>query len=566
MRREVFASLFLLLAALGAKSCYASQYATAATCESLSRLTLPHAKITRAQTIKDGSFTVPGGSSKLDHLPPFCRVAITSSPTVDSLVHIEVWIPLGKAWNGRYLQSGCAGFCGIELYSSLAFSVRRGYAGAITDDGDANRSSGPGAPSFADGSFALKHPQKVLDYGYRALKETTDDAKMVLAALRRGEPRYSYFMGCSDGGREALMEAQRFPDDFDGIIVGAPANNWTHQMAGMLGNEQALLDKPASYLPQSALPILSKAVLAQCGKHDTGAPGDAFLSDPEDCDFDPSVIQCAPGQKPDSCLTPAQIEAVRAIYKGPHDPRTGSPITPGFVPTGSEDATWPLWVVGASREADLHPNGPPGSLQFYYANRYFADFVYKDPQKFNFRAINLGEAIAKAEAGPGAVIDSTKPDLRPFEVHGGKIIQYHGWADPVLTPWTSVDYYHRVNALLYGQAPSRNSGSYRQIQSFYRLFMVPGMSHCWGGPGPNVFGGWGNPADPPSIDAKHDILTALDRWVEHGAAPEELIATHYVGDDRAKGIQFQRPLCVYPQVAHYKGHGSPSKARSFTCR
>jgi hypothetical protein len=548
---------------------------TAAGCESLSALVLPHARITQAQAVTGGSFTPRGLPAKFEDLPPFCRVAISSSPTADSLILIEVWIPLGKAWNGRYLQSGCGGFCGQPNYQSLAFSIRRGYAGAATDDG--SQIVEPKAASsyvpLSNGSFALRHPEKVIDFDYRALKETTEDAKRIIAAFRPNGPRYSYFMGCSDGGREALMEAQRFPDDFNGIIVGAPANDWTHQLAGQLANEQALLDQPASYVPLAKLPILSKAVLARCRSHDTGAPGDDFLSDPEACDFHPAAIQCAPSQNPDTCLTPAQVAAVAAVYGGPRDARSSKPITAGFPPTGSEDASWPIWLIGASREADLNTsrvtptlasfmNHSAGALEFFYANHYFENFVYKDPQTFDFRTVDIREAIAKSEEGAGRMIDATNPNLRPFEMHGGKIIQYHGWADPVLTPWTSVNYYNRVNAFMYGESPSRTPGKYEQIKSFYRLFMVPGMAHCAYGPGANAFGRHGN---SPVTDAKHDILTALNRWVEHGVAPKKIIATHYFDNDPAKRIQFQRPLCPYPQFAQYNGHGNPADASSFTC-
>lgn len=562
--KRICAVAILLLAA-----CTANEYATAATCQSLAMLRLPHAKVTQAQAITGRSFALAGSAAKFSDLPAFCRVAITSSPTSDSLIHIEVWIPLGKAWNGKFLQSGCGGFCGTVGYGALVSSVRRGYAGAVTDDGN----QAPPGTATSDGSFALGHPEKVIDFGYRALKETTDDAKRVIVAFRRHQPARSYFMGCSDGGREALMEAQRFPNDFNGIIVGAPANNWTHMFAGMVANEQALLTKPASYVPISKLAMLSKAVFAQCRARDTGAPGDAFLTDPESCHFDPTAIQCSAGQNPDTCLTAPQVEAVKAIYDGPRDPRTGRVITPGFAATGNEDVTWPLWVVGASREVDINNSAAPPSLpliltpakaalQYFFGNQYFADLVYKNP-KFDFRTFDVSAAVAKGEEGPGKAIDSTNPDLRAFEMHGGKMIQYHGWADPVLTPWTSVDYYKRVRAVMSEMSSGHTPGSFRDIQSFYRLFMVPGMAHCTGGPGPDVFGGYGN---SPVIDAKHDILIALDRWVEQGVPPTEIVATHYVDDDPAKGVQFQRPLCPYPQVAHYEGGGKPSDASSFICR
>jgi hypothetical protein len=290
--------------------------ASAATCESLTTLKLPHAGVTYAQPITGGIFAPPGDTAPLSGLPAFCQVAVRSSPTPDSLINIELWIPLGRAWNGKYLQQGCGGFCGTVGRQSLADAIRRGYAGAATDDGN----QVPVGASTSDGFFALAHPEKITDFGYRALKETTDTAKAIIKAFGGQAPQRSYFSGCSDGGREAPMEAQRFSEDFDGIVVGAPANNWTRMVAGMVANEQALLTEPASYLPPAKLPILSKAVLAKCRKHDSGAPGDAFLTDPQSCDFDPITIQCAKDQDPNTCLTPAQVKVVRVIYSGPHDP------------------------------------------------------------------------------------------------------------------------------------------------------------------------------------------------------------------------------------------------------
>src|SRR5438552_8805079 len=197
--------------------------AAAQTCESVAAIALPHATVTAAQSITSSSFTPPGSTIALTGLPPFCRVAVTSTPTSDSIIKLEVWIPLGAGWNGKYQQLGCGGFCGSIGYGGLATAVQRGYASAATDDG---------SQALGSGSFALGHPEKIVDFGYRALKETTDKAKAVIAAFTGQPPHHSYFAGCSDGGREALMEAQRYPEDFDGIIVGAPANAWTHLFAG----------------------------------------------------------------------------------------------------------------------------------------------------------------------------------------------------------------------------------------------------------------------------------------------------------------------------------------------
>lgn len=528
--------------------------AAAGTCASLAGLALPHATVTAAQSVTGGSFTPPGSTTPLTGLPDFCRVAVTSTPTSDSIINIEVWIPTDGSFNGKYEQLGCGGFCGSIGYSGLATAIRRGYAGAATDDG---------SQAGGLGTFALGHPEKIIDFGYRALKETTDKAKAIITALIGDQPSRSYFAGCSDGGREALMEAQRFPDDFDGIIVGSPANAWTHLFAGFIWNEQALLDDPASYIPPSLLPVLSKAALAQCAAEDGGIGTDPFLNDPRDCHFDPTKVQCKAGQDPGTCLSAAQVTAVKKIYDGPHDPRSGKLIFPGYEPgTEANPANWPAWIVGASRAADLSNSLAQGqALQQFFGNSFFADFVFQNPN-FDFRSFNFTSDVALADHGVGRIVNSIDPDLGPFKRHGGKMIHYVGWADSAIAPMNSVNYYNEVDDTLFGRGHHRGHDDSRSIQGFYRLFMVPGMAHCGGGDGPNAFG---NGVDGPVVDAEHDLLQALDRWVEQGVAPDKIIATKYVNNNPASGIAFQRPLCPYPQVARYKGFGDTTSADSFVC-
>jgi feruloyl esterase len=531
--------------------------AAATTCVSLAGLLLPHTTVTTAQSITGGSFTPPGSTTPLTGLPSFCRVGVTSTPTSDSLIKMEVWIPLGTSWNGKYEQLGCGGYCGSIGYSGLAEAIRRGYASAATDDGNPNG----GLPTFV-----LGHPERIVDFGYRALKETTDKAKAIIAAFVGQGPNRSYFAGCSDGGREALMEAQRFPDDFDGIIVGSPANDWTELFAGFVWNEQALLKDPASYIPPSQLHILSTAALAQCARQDGGVATDPFLNDPRDCDFDPGVVQCTAGQDPSTCLSAAQVKAARKIYSGPHDPRTGELIFPGYEP-GSEanPSNWPAWITGTSSAADLA--GSAGNLvagqalQEFFGNGFFADFVFQNPN-FDFRTLNFTTNVARADNGVGEIINSIDPDLRPFKGHGGKMIHYVGWADSAIAPMNSVNYYNKVREVLRGEARGdRDGGSLEEIQEFYRLFMAPGMAHCGGGDGPNVFG---NGVNAPVVDADHDLLKALERWVEQDVAPHEIIGTHYVNNNPASGVQFKRPLCPFPQVAAFRV-GDTTNANSFEC-
>jgi Tannase and feruloyl esterase len=540
----------------------AAAVSAATTCEGLISLSLSHGQITAAQTITGGTFNTPPGCAtgstgctSNTGLPQFCRVAGTATPTTDSIINFEVWIPTDSSFNGNYEQLGCGGFCGSITYSGLANAIRRGYAAAATDDG---------SQAGGLGTFALGHPEKIIDYAYRALKETTDKSKTIMTALTGQRPQRSYFNGCSKGGHEALMEAQRYPDDFDGIIVGSPANFITHLLTGFVWNEQALLDDPASYIPPSLLPVLSKAALAHCVGQDGGVKTDAFLNDPRDCHFDPATVQCAAGQDPTTCLSAAQVRAARQIYRGPHDPATGELIFPGYEPGSEANASnWPAWIVGPSRAADLSNDRTQGQAsQEFFGNGFFGNFVFQDPN-WDFRTLNFTTDLALADEDFAPILNSTDPDLRPLRKHDAKVIHYVGWADSAIAPINSVNYYNSVRAELAGVEPrGRRSNKWEEIQEFYRLFMVPGMAHCSGGDGPNAFGNGTN--NGPVIDADHDLLQALDRWVEQGVAPERIIATHYVNNTPASGVQFQRPLCPFPQVARYTV-GDPNNADSFKC-
>ena len=554
-------SILVMTVSLGAVFLCARGVSAANTCERLINLSLPQGQVTAAQTITGGTFNTPpgcttgsAGCTTNTGLPQFCRVAGTATPTSDSIINFEVWIPTDSSFNGKYEQLGCGGFCGSISYSGLANALTRGYAAAATDDG---------SQAGGQATFALGHPEKIIDFGYRALKETTDKSKTIITALVGQGPQRSYFNGCSDGGREALMEAQRYPDDFDGIIVGSPANFWTHLLFVAVWNEQALLDDPESYIPPSLLPALSKAALAQCVGQDGGVKTDLFLNDPRDCHFDPATVQCAAGQDPSTCLSSAQVTAARKIYRGAHNPVTGELIFPGYEP-GSESnpSNWRAWITGASRDADLSGSLAQGeALALFFGEGFFADFVFQNPN-FDFRTLNFTTDVTLTDEDLAAILNSTDPDLRPLRAHGGKIIHYVGWADAAISPINSVNYYNSVRAELAGVEPGRRHGDrWEEIQEFYRLFMVPGMAHCGGGDGPNAFG---NGVNGPVIDADHDLLKALEHWVEGGVAPERIIATHYVNNNPTSGIQFQRPLCPFPQVARYTV-GDPTNADNFRC-
>src|SRR5215469_4713048 len=466
---------------------------TESACAKLKAVKLAHVTITIAAAVPAGPFTIPikGANPPSIDLPAFCRVQGVLKPTSDSEINFEVWMPL-SAWNGKFEQLGNGGFAGHIAYGSMATELQLGYATASTDDGHEG--------SVLDASWAVGHPEKVVDYGYRAVHETSGSAKEFIREFYGTKPSYSYFNGCSNGGREALMEAQRFPKDFNGIIAGAPANFFTHLMAGFLWNEQALRATPESFIPAEKLRAVQLKALAACHAQDGVNYG--FLEDPRICHFDPLVLQCKNENRPD-CLTEPQLETVRKIYAGPHDPGTGKLIFPGYGP-GTDPGTWPAWMIGET---------PGSSVQAILGKQFFGYIVFEDP-RWNISSFNLVADTRAADSKLGPIIDSVNPDLRKFKAQGGKLIQYQGWADPAISPLNGVHYYESV---------VEKMGRLEQTQDFYRLFMVPGMEHCAGGPGPNTIRRGPHPDSLPA-DPQDDVLNVLVQWVEHGVAPQEIVA------------------------------------------
>ena len=507
--------------------------AAQAPCEELAKLKLASAAISSATLVPAGTFkppSFPGAPPLSLPLPAFCRVAGVATPTSDSDIRFEVWLPI-SGWNGKFNQVGNGGFAGSIPLGAMAGPLLRGYATAGTDDGH--------EASVTDASWAVGHPEKLIDFAYRAVHETSVQAKAIIRAFYGKDPADSYFVGCSDGGREALMEAQRYPNDFIGIVAGAPANYWTHLLATAVWVEQAVHSDPASGLPPAKLAILQKAVVASCDRLD-GVP-DGILENPNFCRFDPATVQCKAGDGPD-CLTAAQVRAAKKIYDGPRNPRTRQRVFPGFAP-GAEaiPVNWPLWLTGNGPD----PGQPP--LAWLFGNSFFGSIIFDDP-KWDFRSLNFDSHIKFADDKAG-FIGSTNPDLAPFKARGGKLIQYHGWGDAAIPPQSSIDYFKSVQGRLKGNTAG-----------FYRLFMVPGLSHCSGGIGAIEFG----QAPSPNAGAAHDYLAALDRWVKNGIAPDSFIATGAVPGDPAK-TKMTHLLCPYPQQARYKGSGDIHDASNFVC-
>jgi feruloyl esterase len=481
-----------------------------ASCESLAKLGLANTEIIAAQVVGAGEFTPPAGRGPMPpnapsfkELPSFCRVQATSRPSGDSEIKIEVWLPV-SGWNGKFQAVGNGGWNGAISYGPLGTAVRRGYAAASTDTGHAGASA----------SFALGHPEKLTDFAYRAVHEMTIASKAIIANFYGNSPKYSYWNGCSTGGRQGLKEAQRFPGDFDGVIAGAPANFQTHLHVWSVAVAQAVHKEPGSYIPPEKYPIIHKAALEACDALD--GLKDGLIQDPTRCHFDPKVLQCA-GDDSSACLTAAQVEAARAIYAPVKNSRTGEEIFPSMEP-GSELR----WGALAGPKA-----APVATDTFTYV-------VYKDPS-WDWRTMNLDSDVALADKIDNGLINATDPSLQPFFAHQGKLILYHGWSDQLIAPGNTVNYYNSVVKRL---------GAPKTADSI-RLFMIPGMAHCGGGEGPNTF----------------DMVSALEQWVEQGRAPEQIAASH-----RQNGtVDRTRPLCRYPQVARYKGSGSIDDAANFIC-
>ena len=503
--------------------------AAAVTCESLLSVKLPDTTLTVAESVTGGKFTPPYGN-RLDDVPAFCRVAGVIKPTADSYIRFEVWMP-SSGWNDRYLGVGNGGFAGAIDYRALGGNLKRGYATAATDTG--HEADG------TDASWAFHHPEKIADFGYRGLHLTTENAKTLIRAFYTRPQQHAYFDSCSDGGREALMEAQRFPEDFDGILAGAPANAWTRLLSNGVALANAVYAKPDAYISSFKVPAIQAAALAACDAHD--GVKDGILNDPVNCRFDPSVLLCK-GAESRTCLTAPQIESLKMIYAGGRSAK-GELIFPGLMP-GAEDGPngWGSWLMGRA---------PGQSAIGAFVDDYFRYMVFDNPTWSSLSG-NVDAAVHTAEEKTAHVLNATDPNLNPFASRGGKLILYHGWNDPAIAPLNTVNYYRAV----------QNAMGAQKAGNAVRLYMVPGMQHCIGGPGATWLGQLGTTT---ARGDKHGIYDALERWVEKDTAPGQIFATKYVEDNPAKGVQLTRPLCPYPQIARYKGAGDTSDAASFTC-
>ena len=437
-------------------------------------------------------------------------------------------------WNERFIGVGNGGFAGAIGYSSLVQAVENGYAAASTDTG--HHAGG------TDATWATDHPEKLIDFGWRAVHLTAVTSKALTAAFYGAAPRHSYFESCSNGGRQGLMEAQRFPEDYDGIIAGAPAYDWTRLFTDFVWNAQAL-SAPGAMIPAAKTPAIARAVLAQCDAQDGLADG--LVSDPRQCRFDPERLKCAEKDS-DRCLTAPQITALRAIYQGPHDSK-GRQIYFGF-PPGGETAPgspgWDAWIFGAA---------PGASIQNAFGSN-FVKYMVGAPAGWTPADFNFDRDFAPLEAKTAATFNATNPDLSRFAARGGKLILFHGWSDAAIPAPGTVDYRNKVVARM-GE---------KQAGAFMRLFVVPGMHHCAGGTGPSDFGQSSVPA--PGDGPATSLAAALEVWVEQGRAPEQVIARQspQFGAPKVQPVRTGL-ICAYPKRAMLKSGANPQVAESYAC-
>jgi feruloyl esterase len=498
--------------------------AEAATCESLRSFQIAQTTITSVEVVAAGPFVQPGrggpggqtpagqgrggpatpagrgalggrGRGQTPLLPAHCRVTMVLKPSADSHINVELWMP-AEDWNGKFLAVGNGGFAGaIQGYGDMQTALRLGYATAGTDTGH-SAEDGP------VGMFGLGHPEKIVDFAYRAVHEMTVKSKQVIQAFYDRTPQYSYFKGCSTGGRQAVMSAQRYPADFDGIIAGALANRHVHMHTAGLARQVELARNPDRALPQEQARLVNDAVMNAC---DTMKEG--FLNNPRACRVDFSSLACK-GTDGANCLTAAQLQTVQAYYGG--------------VKNGRGELVFSGQALGNPIPA--LPSAAPAQV-----TDTVRIWAFQNPD-YDWRSFDLDRDLPFIDQKVGFV-DAVDPDLGAFKARGGKLFLYAGWGDTAITPENTVLYYESVL-----EEMGRDQGDW------LRLFMIPGMGHCGGGPGPNTF----------------DAIGTLEAWREQGVAPARITA--------ANGqATLTRPVCPYPEYATYNGRGNVKDAATWSC-
>jgi feruloyl esterase len=490
-------------------SAAASSATTSAGCEALAALALPQAKITKAQFVAAGALSIPNASGRgagmYAQLPALCRIAAVLTPSADSHIQMEIWLP-AENWNGKFLAVGNGGWAGTISFDAMATGLRRGYATASNDTGH----SDPGA------QFALSN-DKLIDFAYRAMHEMTVHSKTIVGTYYRRPPQLSYYQGCSTGGRQGMMAAQRYPEDFDAIVAGAPVYNMVHLNVSQTALQVHMLKNPDRIIPQNKMTLVANAAVAACDGND--GIKDNIINDPRSCRFDPGVLACKAGDAAD-CLTPEQVESARQFYL-PVKATSGGVVYPGRSPG-----------VESGYAARIPVPGKPMNPLWSDMPR----FVGHRDANWDVMTFDLDKDLALALKN-ASFVEASNPDLSKFKARGGKLLLWHGWADPGPAPENTINYYTQAAKTVGGGAPD----------DWMRLFLMPGVAHCGGGVGPD----------------QADFLGAMERWREQGVAPGQITASRNAG--RSGLTPMTRPLCPFPQVAKYKGTGSTDEAGNFSC-
>jgi feruloyl esterase len=520
-------TIFVALSAIAASYASIAAGQTPAACDAghFAALKLDKAVVTTANVVPAGAFTPAGATAALPNLPSFCLVAGEAMPSADSLIKFEVWVPQGAAWNGKLVVTGNGGYSPALSYGDMAYAMRQGYA-AIGGD------TGHQVADVNDMKWAVGHPEKIIDWGTRSINAITVPAKRIVAHLRGKDATRAYYYGCSTGGHQAYAEVQKYPQDFDGVIAGAPGNNRVALNAEFLWRFLANREQGTSnqILTKEKVQLVNDAALAACDARD--GVKDGVIDDPRACaaHFNVDALQCKDGDAA-SCLSARELAVVRKIYAGPKNPRTHAQIYPG--PVIGTEANWHTYW---------------GTTEPVRAG-FWRHWVWNNPW-WNWWDFDFDNDMAIALKNTASMVDHNNPDIAAFKAKGGKLIAFQGWADPVVNAVDTIAYYDKVKSL---------QGSQAETDKFFRLFMVPGLDHCRGGPGVNVFGNGGLAAPNPGAD--NDLLSALDRWVEQGVAPERIVGARMTDGK----VTRTRPLCAYPKRAVYNGSGSTDDASSFTC-
>lgn len=507
--------------------------AMAARCKALGELRLADTSIVSATLVpaKAAETTIAG---ETPGYRGFCRVVARVRSAPGSDVGVEIWLP-AEGWAGVFHGNGNGGFAGTFTtgYSGMVDGLRRGFATATTDAGTA-----PATP--LEGDALIGQPRKWRDWARLSTHVMTTTGKAITRAFYGRDAKRSYYTGCSTGGQQGLVEALYYPEDYDGILVGAPVINRTWGHAAVLWDYAAAHRAPAGLLSPAKLKLLNQAAIATCWRQGHGLAGDRFVSDPLSCRFDPAVLQCKAAAA-DNCLTESEVATARAFYSGPTS-RDGKSLYFGWLP-GSEMPDTFGWSF---LQTPINGQPPFGGL-FKWV--FGADWDWKG---FDFDR-DMPEVQARLDM---IVNDATRGSLQAFVARGGKLIIYHGLADTLVAPGQSVAFYERQAAQL---------GGVHKLEDNARLFLAPGMMHCGGGAGPDAFNATlGIPPRPPVDDAEHDIFSALIAWTDRGSVPERIVATKFSGEDKSE-IEMQRPICPYPEKAVYRGSGSTRSASNFMC-